>query len=217
VGCGWVSNSVTQPHAANILCLPSHPPHSLNLFVLVSISLKVSPRTVLGYSEDSVSCVSFSFDSSFKFFHCGLLWIQESVAQTPQYIPVLVRDSIPAQNIRTKKQVEEEKVYSAYTSTLLFITKWSQDRNSCRVGPWRQELVQRPWRSAAYWFASPDLLSLLSYRTQDYQPRDSTTHNGPFHLDHKLRKCPYSWISWRHFLKGGSFLCENSNLYQVDK
>ena len=32
-------------------------------------------------------------------------------------------DSIPAQNITTKKQVGEERVYSAYTSTLLFITK----------------------------------------------------------------------------------------------
>ena len=29
----------------------------------------------------------------------------------------------------TKKQVGEERVYSAYTSTLLFITKGSLDRN----------------------------------------------------------------------------------------
>jgi hypothetical protein len=41
---------------------------------------------------------------------------------------VLVRVSIPAQNIMTKKQVEEERVYSAYTSALLFITKGSQER-----------------------------------------------------------------------------------------
>jgi hypothetical protein len=27
---------------------------------------------------------------------------------------------------------------------------------------------------------------------------------------------PYSWVSWRHFLKGGSFLCANSSLCQVD-
>jgi hypothetical protein len=40
-----------------------------------------------------------------------------------RYIGVLVRVSIPAQNIMTKKQVGEERVYSAYTSTLLFITK----------------------------------------------------------------------------------------------
>jgi len=95
------------------------------------------------------------------------------------YIAVLVRVSIPAQNIMTKKQYGEEIVYSAYTSTLLFITKGSQDWNSHRAGTWRQELMQRPWWGAAYWIASPDLLNLLSYRTQNYQPRDGTTHNAP--------------------------------------
>jgi hypothetical protein len=44
--------------------------------------------------------------------------------------------------------------------------------------------MQRPWRNATYWLASPGLLSLLSYRTQDYQPRAGTTHKGPFQ-----RKC----------------------------
>jgi hypothetical protein len=43
----------------------------------------------------------------------------------------------------------------------------------------KQELMQRPWRDVLYWLASPGLLSLLSYRTQDYQPRDGTTHKGP--------------------------------------
>jgi hypothetical protein len=33
----------------------------------------------------------------------------------------------------TKKQVGEERVYSAYISTLLFITKGSQDWNSWHV------------------------------------------------------------------------------------
>jgi hypothetical protein len=37
-------------------------------------------------------------------------------------------------NIITKKQVGEERVYSAYTSTLLFITERSQDWNSSRSG-----------------------------------------------------------------------------------
>jgi hypothetical protein len=54
----------------------------------------------------------------------------------------------------------------------------------------KQELIQRPWRDVSYWPASPGLLSLLSYRTQDYQPRDGTTHNGPSPLGHQLRKCP---------------------------
>jgi hypothetical protein len=47
---------------------------------------------------------------------------------------VLVRVSIPAPTIMTKKQVWEERVYSAYTSTLLFITKGNQDWNSRRSG-----------------------------------------------------------------------------------
>jgi hypothetical protein len=47
---------------------------------------------------------------------------------------VFVRVSIPAQNIKIKKQTEEERVYSAYTSTLLVITKGSQDWNSSRAG-----------------------------------------------------------------------------------
>jgi UPF0288 family protein (methanogenesis marker protein 3) len=34
----------------------------------------------------------------------------------------------------TKKQVGEERVYFAYTSTMMFITKGNQDRNSHREG-----------------------------------------------------------------------------------
>jgi hypothetical protein len=50
----------------------------------------------------------------------------------------------------------------------------------------KQELMQRPWRDVLYWLASPGLFSLLSYRTQDYQPRAL------------IEKMPYSWILWRH-------------------
>ena len=76
----------------------------------------------------------------------------------------------------TKKQGEEERFYSACTSTLHFITKGSEDRNINRVGTWRQQLMQRPWRVLFI-----GLLSLLSYRTQDYQARQGTTPNwlGP--------------------------------------
>jgi hypothetical protein len=31
-----------------------------------------------------------------------------------------------------------------------------------------------------------------------------------------IEKMPHSWISWRHFLKGSPFLCDNSSLCQVD-
>jgi hypothetical protein len=42
-----------------------------------------------------------------------------------------LRVSIPAQ---TKKNVGEERIYSAYTSTLLFIINGNQDWNSSRSG-----------------------------------------------------------------------------------
>jgi hypothetical protein len=109
-------------------------------------------------------------------------------------------------NITTKKQVGEERVYSAYTSILLFITKGSQDWNSNRSG-------SRSWCRG---HGGMLLTGLLSYRSQDDQPRDVTTHNGPSHPWSLIEKMPYSWISWRHFLKGGSFLCDNSSLCQVD-
>jgi hypothetical protein len=48
----------------------------------------------------------------------------------------------------------------------------------------KQEPMQRPLRDVLYWLASPDLLSLLSYRIQDYQPRDGPTHKGLFPFDH---------------------------------
>jgi hypothetical protein len=75
----------------------------------------------------------------------------------------------------TKKQVGGKGVYSACT---FHITVHHQRQSGLKLKQVRkQELMQRPWKDAAYWFASPGLLSLLSYRTQDYQPRVGTTHN----------------------------------------
>jgi hypothetical protein len=82
----------------------------------------------------------------------------------------------------TKKQVVEERVYSAYT---FHIAADHQRMSGLELRQVRkQELMQKPWRDVLYWLASPGLLSLLSYRTQDYQPRDGPTHKGPFPLDH---------------------------------
>jgi hypothetical protein len=53
----------------------------------------------------------------------------------------------------------------------VIITEGSQGSNSKGAGSWRQELMQRPWRNAAYWLTPHRLLSLLSQRTQDHQPR----------------------------------------------
>ena len=45
----------------------------------------------------------------------------------------------------------------------------------------KQELIDaEAMEDVTYWLATPALLSLLSYRTQDYQPRDGPTHKGTF-------------------------------------
>jgi hypothetical protein len=82
----------------------------------------------------------------------------------------------------TKKQVGEERIYSAYTFS---IAVHHQRKSGLELKQVRnQELIQRPWRDVTYWLASPGLLRLLSYRTQDYQPRDGTIHKGTSPLDH---------------------------------
>jgi hypothetical protein len=82
----------------------------------------------------------------------------------------------------TKKQVWEERVYSAHTS---HIAVHHQRKSGLELKQLRkQELMQRPQRNISYWLASPGLLSLLSSRTQDYQPRDGTNQKGPSPFDH---------------------------------
>jgi hypothetical protein len=89
----------------------------------------------------------------------------------------------------TKKQVGEERVYSAYNSILLFVTK--EVRTGTQIGQ-EQELMQKPLRDALYWLACPGLLSLLSYRTQRLSAQ------GWSRLQSLIEKMPHSWISWRH-------------------
>jgi hypothetical protein len=66
-------------------------------------------------------------------------------------------------NIMTKKQVGEERVYSAYTSTLLFITKGTQAGQEAGADA---ETMEECYLLACL-LASPVLLGLLSYRTQE--------------------------------------------------
>jgi hypothetical protein len=63
----------------------------------------------------------------------------------------------------TKKQVGEERNYSAYT---FHMAVHHQRKSGLELKQVRkQELMQRPWRDVSYWLASPGLLSLLSYIT----------------------------------------------------
>jgi hypothetical protein len=85
------------------------------------------------------------------------------------------------------KKHGEERVYSAY---IFHIAVHHQRKSGLELKQVRkQELIQRPWRDVTYWLASHGLLSLLSHRTQDYQPRNGTTSNGTSPFNHQLRKC----------------------------
>jgi hypothetical protein len=82
----------------------------------------------------------------------------------------------------TKKQLGRKGFNSAYT---FHIAVDHQRMSGLELKQVRKlELMQRLWRDVTYQLASLGLLSLLSYRTQDSQPRDCTTHKGPFPLDH---------------------------------
>ena len=109
-------------------------------------------------------------------------------------------------NTMSKKQVVGGRVYCwNYT----FIIEGSQDR----AESWRQELMQRPWRMllTGLLCRACSACFLIEPRTTSLgmAPRPSY----PWSL---IEKMHYSWISWRHFLKGGSFFCDNSSLCQVD-
>ena len=114
----------------------------------------------------------------------------------------------------TKKQVGEERVYSAYTSKLLFITKGSQDWNSSRSG-------SRSWcrghggLAVLYWLPlACSACSLIETKTTS--PEMAPPTRGPPPHWSLIEKMSYSWILWRHFPKWSSFLCDNSSLCQVD-
>jgi hypothetical protein len=78
----------------------------------------------------------------------------------------------------TKKQVVEERVYSAYTSILLLGRKWfiqlilpcccsspKEVRTGTQAGQ-EAGADAEAMEGCSYWLASPGLLSLLAYRTQ---------------------------------------------------
>jgi hypothetical protein len=67
----------------------------------------------------------------------------------------------------TKKHFGEERVYLAYTSILLFITK--EVRSGTQAGQ-KAGADAKAMEGCSYWLASPGLLSLLSYRTKTTSP-----------------------------------------------
>jgi hypothetical protein len=61
----------------------------------------------------------------------------------------------------TKIKMEKNRVY--FTSQFVVHHGGKVDYE-LKAGIWKQELKQKPWRNAAYWFTPHNLLSLFSYR-----------------------------------------------------
>lgn len=120
----------------------------------------------------------------------------------------------------------EGRIYLAYIPWLT--VHWKKPRQELSAGSWRQALHQKPWRSVAYSFASPSILSLLSCTCQDPMPVDAISHinqqskNFPTDFFHS----PIWWIQFHWhllFLDGCSFcqvdeilasiMCEYLHLY----
>jgi len=118
-------------------------------------------------------------------------------------------------NVMTKNQVGEKGVYSVYTSTLLFITKGSQDWNSSRSG-------SRSWCRNHGKMLFTGFLTLACSACFLLEPKTTRPEMVPPTMSYAfpswslIEKMPYSWISWRHFLKGGYFLYDNSSLCNVN-
>jgi hypothetical protein len=127
------------------------------------------------------------------------------------FVSTCLRLTIATVKHHDQKQVGEERVYLAYTSTSLQSTEGSQDRNSDKQG----RNLQRPWKSLANCLAFHGFPSLFAYGTQDHQPRDGSTLNGLI---------PSTWNSpiglpaalWSHFLNWGSLRSDDYSLCQGD-
>lgn len=68
-------------------------------------------------------------------------------------------------------QIGVGRFYLAYTSTSVFITGESWDRNSRQAGTLKAGANAEAMEAAAHWLASHSELCVLSCRSQDNQPR----------------------------------------------
>lgn len=76
--------------------------------------------------------------------------------------------------------------------------------------------LQKPWRSAAYFFGPHDFLGLFTYRPKVYQSSDGITTTGwalPHQSQLLSKEIPY-WLAYS-LVFGGIFLIEISSSSQV--
>ena len=65
-----------------------------------------------------------------------------------------LRDTIAVMKHHDQKQAGEERVYFHLAYTIISLEEVGTGTQN-RAGTWRQDLIQRPWRGAAYWLALP--------------------------------------------------------------
>lgn len=67
-------------------------------------------------------------------------------------------------------------LFSVGINSPLIFCHWEQSGQELKVGIWRWELKQKPWRNAACQLAPHILLSLLSYTVKTQLSRTGSTH-----------------------------------------
>jgi hypothetical protein len=119
--------------------------------------------------------------------------------------------SVAVMNTMTKGSLEKKEFILIYNSQMT-LHHWGKSEQKTL----RQEPCSRDggwgWgtrrRDAAYWLASPGLLSLLSYILKDFLPSQRA---GPFYISHHSRRYLVEACSQLRFL------CKDaSSLYQAD-
>ena len=112
----------------------------------------------------------------------------------------------------TNKQVGEERVYSAYTFILLFITKEVRTGNQAgqKVGA-DAEAMEGCSLLTCFPLAC-SACSLIEARLPAQRWHHPQRAFPPWSL---IKKMPYSWISRRHFLNWSSFLWDNSSCVKL--
>jgi len=117
-------------------------------------------------------------------------------------LPVLVRVSIPAQTSRPRSKSGRKGLIQH--STLLFITKGSQDWNSHRSG-------SRSWCRGHGGMLLTGLLPLACSACFLIEPRTTSPGMAPLTMGWVLppwplvEKMSFTWVSWRHFHNWDSF------------
>jgi hypothetical protein len=107
-----------------------------------------------------------------------------------------------------QEAVGEERIYSAYTSTLLLSPK--KVRTGTQAG---QEAGADAEAMERCFLLACSACSLIEPRLPAQRWHHPQGDLPPWSL---IEKMPCSWISWRHFPNWSSFLCDNSSLCQVD-